>query len=117
MVYKECLIKVTLNNKLLQFEKKVSFLEKKKCKFGNSYTFQFLQKCNEFRDFNSYEWAFNASYWMSAPDIIPSMNNTNPIIVYIENLNWIINNIKSYDIYVLNYIINISDFTILLKRR
>ena len=54
---------------------------------------------------------------MSAPDIIPSMNNTNPIIVYIENLNWIINNIKSYDIYVLNYIINISDFTILLKRR
>ena len=41
---------------------------------------------------------------MSAPDIIPSMNNTNPIIVYIENLNWIINNIKSNDIYVLNYI-------------
>ena len=30
MVYKECLIKVTLNNKLLQFEKNVSFLGEKK---------------------------------------------------------------------------------------
>ena len=95
---------MTLNNKLLQSEKKVSFLEKKNCKFGNSYTFQFLQKCNEFRNFNSCEWAFNASYWISAPDIILSINNTNPIIVYIENLNWIINNIKRNDIYVLNYI-------------
>ena len=117
MVYKECLIKVTLNNKLLQFEKNVSFLGEKKCKFGNSYTIQFLQKCNEFRDFNFCEWAFNASYWISAPDIILSVNNTNPIIVYFENLNWIINNIKSNDIMFCITYMNISDFEWFIKRR
>ena len=56
MIFKECFIEVTLNNTLLHFEtnllmdfvKEVSFLKKKK--FGNSYKFYFLQKCNEFRN-------------------------------------------------------------------
>ena len=48
MVYKECLIKVTLNNKLLQFEKKVSFLEKKNANLVILTHFNFFRNATNF---------------------------------------------------------------------
>ena len=48
MVYKECLIKVTLNNKPLKFEKKVSFLEKKNANLVILTHFNFFRNATNF---------------------------------------------------------------------
>ena len=58
MVFKECLIKLTINNKELHFKtdlladniEEIPLFQKKKkkYKFGDSYKFPFFQKCSRF---------------------------------------------------------------------